>query len=43
MAGVWHRILRAVSRPNYADTQMIDSTIVRAHQQATFIRRGADE
>ena len=42
-AGVWDRILIAISHRDDADVQMIDSTIVRAHQHGTCIRRGADE
>jgi transposase len=42
-AGVWDRILIAISHRDDADVQMIDSTIVRAHQHATCIRRGGDE
>lgn len=43
IAGVWDRILAAISHRDDADVQTIDSTIVRAHQHATCIRRGADE
>lgn len=39
-AGVWDRILIAISHRDDAEVQMIDSTIVRAHQHATCIRHG---
>jgi len=42
-AGVWDRILIAISHRDHAEVQMIDSTIVRAHQHATCIKRGTDE
>ena len=42
-AGVWDRILAAISHREGADVQMIDSTIVRAHQHATCIKHGAAE
>jgi transposase len=42
-AGVWDRILDVVSHHDDADVQMIDSTVVRAHQHATCIKRGATE
>jgi transposase len=42
-AGVWDRILTAISHRDDAEVQMIDSTIVRAHQHATCIQNGAGE
>ena len=42
-AGVWDRILAAISHRNDADVQMIDSTIVRAHQHGACVRRGGVE
>jgi transposase len=37
-AGIWDRILKAVSGNEGADVQMIDSSIVRVHQHAACIR-----
>ena len=42
-AGVWDCILAAISHREDAEVQMIDSTIVRAHQHATCIRHGVAE
>ena len=42
-AGVWDRILTAISHRNDADVQMIDSTIVRAHQHASCVRNSVGE
>jgi transposase len=42
-AGVWDCILAAISHREWADVQMIDSTIVRAHQHATCIKHDAAE
>ena len=42
-AGVWDRILTSISHRKDADVQMIDSTILRAHQHATCVRHGAAE
>lgn len=42
-AGVWDRILDAFSHHDDARVQMIDSTVVRAHQHATCIKHGATE
>ncbi len=42
-AGVWDRILTAISHRDDAEVQMIDSTIVRAHQHASCIRNNASE
>ena len=41
-AGVWSRILKAVSEAYDGDIQMIDSTSVRAHQQAATAKRGVE-
>lgn len=42
-AGVWDRILIAISHRDDANVQMIDSTIVRAHQHASCFKHGASE
>jgi len=42
-AGVRDRLLAAISDHDCADVQMIDSTIVRAHQHATCVKQGAKE
>lgn len=42
-AGVWDDILTAISNRGDVAVQMIDSTIVRAHQHATCVQNGADE
>ena len=42
-AGVWDRILTAISQWDDAEVQMIDSTIVRAHQHASCIRNSTSE
>ena len=42
-AGVWDRILTAISHRDDAQVQMIDGTIVRAHQHATCIKHGETE
>jgi len=42
-AGVWDHILTAISHRDDAEVQMIDSTIVRAHQQATCVKDSAAE
>lgn len=42
-AGVWDRILAAISHREDAEVQMIDSTIVRAHQHASCIPNSAEE
>jgi transposase len=41
-AGVWDRILAAISHREDAEVQMIDSTIVRAHQHASCIPNSAE-
>ncbi len=42
-AGVWDSILTVISHQDDADIQMIDSTIVRAHQHASCIQNSAGE
>jgi transposase len=42
-AGVWDHILTAISHRNDAKVQMIDSTIVRAHQHASCTENSASE
>jgi transposase len=42
-AGVWDRILTAISHGDDAEVQMIDSTIVRAHQHASCIQNNDSE
>lgn len=42
-AGVWDRILTAISRRDDSEVQMIDRMIVRAHQHASCIRNGASK
>ncbi|MEM7236468.1 MAG: IS5 family transposase [Pseudomonadota bacterium] len=42
-AGVWDHLLAALSDHDCADVQMIDSTIVRAHQHATCVKDGPGE
>lgn len=39
-AGVWDRLMDAISAAHDGDIQMIDSTSVRAHQQAATAKRG---
>lgn len=39
-AGVWDRLMEAISAAHDGDIQMIDSTSVRAHQQAATGKRG---
>ena len=39
-AGVWNRLMDAISAAHHGDIQMIDSTSVRAHQQAATAKRG---
>ena len=41
-AGVWARLLEAVSAAYDGDIQMIDSTSIRAHQQAATAKRGVE-
>ena len=38
-AGVWDRLFDALARLDEADMQMIDSTVVRVHQNGACIRR----
>ncbi len=39
-AGVWDRLMDAVSAAHDGEIQMIDSTSIRAHQQAATAKRG---
>jgi transposase len=39
-AGVWDRLMDAVTAAHDSTIQMIDSTSVRAHQQAATVKRG---
>src|SRR6478609_2838913 len=39
-AGVWDRMMDAISAAHDGQIQMIDSTSIRAHQQAATVKRG---
>jgi transposase len=39
-AGVWDRLMDAITAAHEGNIQMIDSTSVRAHQQAATAKRG---
>jgi transposase len=39
-AGVWNRIMDAITAAHDGDIQMIDSTSVRAHEQAATAKKG---
>jgi transposase len=41
-AGVWDRLMHAVSKAHGGDIQMIDSSIVRAHQHAAGAKKGVE-
>jgi transposase len=41
-AGVWDRMMDAITAAHDGDIQMIDSTSVRAHQQAATAKRGIE-
>lgn len=41
-AGVWDRMMDAISAAHDGDIQTIDSTSVRAHQQAATAKRGIE-
>lgn len=41
-AGVWDRMMDAITAAHGGDIQMIDSTSVRAHQQAATAKRGIE-
>ena len=41
-AGVWDRLMDAVSTAHEGDIQMIDSSIVRVHQHAAGAKRGVE-
>jgi transposase len=40
-AGVWDRLMDAITAAHDGDIQMIDSTSVRAHQQSATAKRGS--
>ena len=40
VAGVWDRLMDTITAAHNGDIQMIDSTSVRAHQQAATAKRG---
>lgn len=41
-AGVWDRMMDAITAAHTGDIQMIDSTSVRAHQQAATVKWGIE-
>ena len=41
-AGVWDRLMDAITKAYDGDIQMIDSTSVRVHQQAAAIKKGLE-
>jgi len=41
-AGVWDRMMDAITAAHDGDIQMIDSTSIRAHQQAATAKRGIE-
>ncbi len=41
-AGVWDRLMDAITVAYDGDIQMIDSTSIRAHQQAATLKRGVE-
>ncbi len=41
-AGVWDRMMDAITAAYDGDIQMIDSTSIRAHQQAATAKRGIE-
>jgi transposase len=41
-AGMWDRLMDAISAAHDREIQMIDSTSIRAHQQAATAKRGPD-
>lgn len=41
-AGVWDRMMSAITAVHDDDIQMIDSTSIRAHQQAATAKRGIE-
>jgi transposase len=42
-SGVWDRLMDAISASHDGEIQMIDSTSIRAHQQAATAKRGCDD
>ena len=41
-AGIWDRMMDTITAAHDGDIQMIDSTSVRAHQQAATAKRGIE-
>jgi transposase len=41
-AGVWDRLMDAITVAYDGDIQMIESTSIRAHQQAATVKRGGE-
>ena len=41
-AGVWDRLMDAITRVHDGDVQMIDTSIVRVHQQGATAKRGVE-
>ena len=41
-AGVWDRLMDAIIQAHEGDVQMIDSSIVRVHQQGATAKRGVE-
>lgn len=41
-AGVWDRLMDAIVKAHDGDVQMIDSSIVRVHQQGATAKRGIE-
>lgn len=39
-AGVWHKLMHGIAAAHDGDIRMIDSTSVRAHQQAATVKKG---
>ena len=39
-AGVWDRLMDAISKAHKGEVQMIDSSVVRVHQHAAAVKRG---
>lgn len=41
-AGVWDRMMDSITAAHHGDIQMLDSTSIRAHQQAATAKRGIE-
>lgn len=41
-AGVWDRLMDAITKAYDGDVQMIDTSVVRVHQQGATAKRGVD-